>query len=186
MCYLLLILLNSIMGLKNCQYNRYQPQNKAIFFWFSIEPFTVVIQENYIVFNGMCTYYSKLHMLSDTAITWAKVYCESWRRKWQPAPVFLPGESHGQESLAGYSPWGRKESDTTEHAHILWILEKHDLWCLLLLHSYFPWAALLLLSSLMFSGHFSCCLPAVSSFPPHPPTSDCFSRHFQPSWYLPC
>ena len=29
-----------------------------------------------------------------------------WRRKWQPAPVFLPGESHGQRSLAGYSPWG--------------------------------------------------------------------------------
>ena len=29
-----------------------------------------------------------------------------WRRKWQPTPVFLPGESHGQSSLAGYSPWG--------------------------------------------------------------------------------
>ena len=38
----------------------------------------------------------------------------SWRRKWQPTPVFLPGESHGQRSLAGCSPWGRKESDTTE------------------------------------------------------------------------
>ena len=37
-----------------------------------------------------------------------------WRRKWQPAPVFLPGESHGQRRLAGYSPWGHKESDTTE------------------------------------------------------------------------
>ena len=31
-----------------------------------------------------------------------------WRKKWQPTPVFLPGESHGQRSLAGYSPWGRK------------------------------------------------------------------------------
>ena len=39
-----------------------------------------------------------------------------WRRKWQPTPVFLPGESHGQRSLAGYRPWGRKESDTTEAA----------------------------------------------------------------------
>ena len=38
----------------------------------------------------------------------------SWRRARQPSPVFLPGESHGQRSLAGYSPWGRKESDTTE------------------------------------------------------------------------
>jgi len=32
----------------------------------------------------------------------------SWRRKWQPTLVFLPGESHVQRSLAGYSPWGRK------------------------------------------------------------------------------
>ena len=36
-----------------------------------------------------------------------------WRRKWQPTPVFLPGEFHGQKSLAGYSPWGHIESDTT-------------------------------------------------------------------------
>ena len=33
-----------------------------------------------------------------------------WRWKWQPTPVFLPGESHGQRSLAGYSPWGHRES----------------------------------------------------------------------------
>ena len=37
-----------------------------------------------------------------------------WRREWQPTPIFLPGEFHGQRSLAGYSPWGCKESDTTE------------------------------------------------------------------------
>ena len=37
-----------------------------------------------------------------------------WRREWLPTPVFLPGESHGQRSLVGYSPWGHKESDTTE------------------------------------------------------------------------
>ena len=37
-----------------------------------------------------------------------------WRRKWQPTPVFLPGESHGQRSLVGYSPWGLKELETTE------------------------------------------------------------------------
>ena len=40
-----------------------------------------------------------------------------WRRKWQPSPEPLPGESHGQRSLVGYSPWGRKESDTTEKLH---------------------------------------------------------------------
>ena len=37
-----------------------------------------------------------------------------WSRKWQLTPVFLPGESQGQRSMAGYSPWGHKESDTTE------------------------------------------------------------------------
>ena len=38
-----------------------------------------------------------------------------WRRKWQPTPVFsLPGESRGQRSLVGYSPWGCKELDMTE------------------------------------------------------------------------
>ena len=35
-------------------------------------------------------------------------------KRWQSIPVFLPGESHGQKGLAGYSPWGRKELDTTE------------------------------------------------------------------------
>ena len=38
----------------------------------------------------------------------------SSRRAWQPTPIFLPGESHGQKSLASPSPWGCKESDTTE------------------------------------------------------------------------
>ena len=42
------------------------------------------------------------------------LYLCHWRRKWQPTPVFLPGESHGQKSLVGYSPWGHKESDTAE------------------------------------------------------------------------
>ena len=37
-----------------------------------------------------------------------------WRRKWQPAPVFLPGESQGRGSLVGFCLWGRTESDTTE------------------------------------------------------------------------
>ena len=43
-----------------------------------------------------------------------------WRKAWQPTPVFLPGESHGQRRLVGYSPFGCKESDMTEqltHTH---------------------------------------------------------------------
>ena len=39
-----------------------------------------------------------------------------WRRAWPPTPVFLIGASHGQRSLAGYSPWGPKELDMTEVA----------------------------------------------------------------------
>ena len=41
----------------------------------------------------------------------------SWRRKWQPTPVFLPGELHCQRSLVGYTPWGHKGSDMTEQTH---------------------------------------------------------------------
>ena len=46
-----------------------------------------------------------------------------WNRKWQPVPLFLPGEFHEQRRLTSYSPWGLKESNTTEqrHTHI------HDL-----------------------------------------------------------
>ena len=40
-----------------------------------------------------------------------------WRRKWQPAPIPLPGKTHGQRSLTGYSPQGSKESGTTEQLH---------------------------------------------------------------------
>ena len=59
----------------------------------------------------------------------------SWRRAWQPTPVFLPGESHAQRSLVGYSPWGHKESDTTgvtAHMHALWSVEIR---CLIYIHT---------------------------------------------------
>ena len=49
----------------------------------------------------------------------------SWRRKWQPTPVLLPGKSHGWRSLVGYSPWGCKESDTTEQLHFNFHLKKN-------------------------------------------------------------
>ena len=39
-----------------------------------------------------------------------------WRKKWQPPPVFLPGKSHGERSLGGYSLWGCKELDMIKHA----------------------------------------------------------------------
>ena len=47
----------------------------------------------------------------------------SQRRQWQPSPVFLPGESQGRRSLVGCSPWGRKESGTTERLHFQFSLQ---------------------------------------------------------------
>ena len=49
--------------------------------------------------------------LSDFTFTFPFMH---WRRKWQPTPVFLPGESQGRGSLVGCCLWGRTESDTTE------------------------------------------------------------------------
>ena len=56
-----------------------------------------------------------------------------WRRKLQPTPVLLPGESHGWRSLVGYSPWGHKESDTTEGLHFHFSREKkgNELECIM-------------------------------------------------------
>ena len=53
------------------------------------------------------------------------------KKKWQSTTVFLPGESHGQKCLVGYSPWGHKESDTTEvtsHSHIWFIMLCNVFW----------------------------------------------------------
>jgi len=58
-------------------------------------------------------------MVKNLPAVW-ETWVQSWvrkipqRREWQLTPVFLPGEFHGQKSLLGYSPWGCKESDTTE------------------------------------------------------------------------
>ena len=48
-----------------------------------------------------------------------------WRRKWQPTPVFLPGESQGRRSLVGCSLWGRIESDTTEQLRFASVQTEH-------------------------------------------------------------
>ena len=52
-----------------------------------------------------------------SAVWETQVWKIPWRRRWQPTPVLLPGKSHGQRSLVGYSLWGLKESDTTEQLH---------------------------------------------------------------------
>ena len=64
--------------------------------------------------------------MKETQETWVQSLDQEdpQNRKWQPTPVFLPGKSHGQRSLAGYSPKGRKESDMSEHICILEINDK--------------------------------------------------------------
>ena len=58
---------------------------------------------------------SMVSLESDTTETSLSLFTfMHWRRKWQPTPVFLPGESQGRGSLVGYRLWGRTESDTTE------------------------------------------------------------------------
>ena len=52
-----------------------------------------------------------------------------WRKKWQPTPVFLAGDYHRKRSLVGYSPKGRKKSDTTEHKHGLEPYSVPDIVC---------------------------------------------------------
>ena len=68
--------------------------------------------------------------LSDFSFTFTFMH---WRRKWQPIPVFLPGESHGYRSLVGYSTWGHKELDM-----IKW-LSMHPYFILLSLEHFWEW-----------------------------------------------
>ena len=60
------------------------------------------------------------------AETWIRSWVRKipWRREWPPSLVSLPGESHGQRSLAGYSPWGHKESDTTEQITLHFLMQR--------------------------------------------------------------
>ena len=51
---------------------------------------------------------------SQTRLSDFTFHFHALEKEWQPTPVFLPGESQGQRSLVGCSPWGRTESDTTE------------------------------------------------------------------------
>ena len=98
--------------------------------------------------NGTPLQYSCLENSMDGGAWWAAVHgiAESqtrlsdftftstfmhWRRKWQPTPVFLPGESQGRGSLVGCHLWGRIESDMTEVTQQQYYSSKASvLWCL--------------------------------------------------------
>ena len=62
-----------------------------------------------------CVHSIKIYSLTIYGLLYVCVYVNSWRRKWQPTPLFLPGESPWTEELGRlHSPWGHKESDTNE------------------------------------------------------------------------
>ena len=82
---------------------------------------TLVCQRRYKI--GSCEVFELPEYLKDTGVQWCRrrrfdlwVRKIPWRRKWQPTPVFLPGKSHGQKRLVGYSPWSHKRvgHDTTK------------------------------------------------------------------------
>ena len=80
--------------------------------------------------NGNPLQYSCLENSMDGGAWWATVHgvAKSWTRlsdiTFSFFPVFLPGKSHRWRNLAGYSPWGRKESDTTERLHFAFMEQK--------------------------------------------------------------
>ena len=71
----------------------------------------------------------KLPAMHKTQI-WVLGRKSPWRRKWQPTPVFLSGESQGQRILVGYHPWGHRESDMTEQHSFSFRVNKNLLNCL--------------------------------------------------------
>ena len=60
------------------------------------------------------TGFSAVHGVAKSRTRLSNFTFMHWRRKWQPTPVFLPGDSQGRRSLVGCRVWGRTESDTTE------------------------------------------------------------------------
>jgi len=88
-----------------------------IYVWVSVQ----------IQINGHTNFIRSLFAIGNSSFRWERICLQCrrprfnpwvgkmpWRREWQPTPVFLPEKFHGQRSLEGYSPWGSKESDTTE------------------------------------------------------------------------
>ena len=71
--------------------------------------------------NFLCQVYLGYPLITLMKFSLCIVRKVPWRRKWQPPPVFSPREYHGQRSLVGYSPWGRKKLDMTEQIHSFWL-----------------------------------------------------------------
>ena len=74
-------------------------------------------------FSSFSCLFLSLYFFVSTLLSFSPSICffypihKCWRQIWQPTPVLLPGKSHGQRGLVGYSPWGLEESDMTEWLH---------------------------------------------------------------------
>ena len=88
---------------------------KAMFYFISVPQSYLYYNIHYVGFrtSPVIQMVKKLHAIRRPGFD-PQIGKIPWRRKWQFTPVFLPGEFHGWRSLAGHSPWGRKELDTTE------------------------------------------------------------------------
>ena len=106
-------------------WTKYWPDNKPYAF-----PYYTACKEFFIVLLAemwaslVAQMVKNLPAMQETWV-WFLGWKIPWRREWLPSPVLLPGESHGQRSLAGYSPWGHKESDTTKQLSLHFILQKY-------------------------------------------------------------
>ena len=102
LCYLSAAITRLLIGYTPVQHKKFKKDNKN----------QVCDITGFIFFSGFDPWVGKI----------------PWRRQWHPTPVFLPGKSRGWRSLAGYSPQGHKESDTTDrlhfHFHLLKLLQK--------------------------------------------------------------
>ena len=72
--------------------------------------------------KGIFKFHQRREKLVDLLFFFSKSRRYLRRRQWHPTPVLLPGKFHGRRSLVGYSPWGCKESDTTERLHFHFLL----------------------------------------------------------------
>ena len=91
-----------------------------IYIWILVSHLTIICLASILVRSNMVA--QMVNNLPQCRRPWFDPWVGKMcrRKEWLPTPVFLPGESHGQRSLAAYSPWGHKESDRTErltHSH---------------------------------------------------------------------
>ena len=96
----------------------------------TIPPLNLIYKHLPFYSNSIPVNYPSSSTLNSTPFLKCILLALIGRRRWHPTPALLPGKSHGQKSLVGYSPWGRGELDTTErpyfHFSFLCIGEGND------------------------------------------------------------